>query len=504
VSTSAFQRRSRQLLGITPILGVQPCPKGISERYLQNDALSGVEQMTTARKHYLSQQKASIVVRGLSCKGSIKEFCAANRVSEQSYYYWRATLIKAGIKSFSESSRKARRKPTISATAKRVKSNTSDEKIAIRRHIAHRIAKLIRPRWPDFVRLSADQKSEIITMVRSAPKPVSETLRIAGVSRGSYYHWAAKSKTIGPSADHQTNWNREKLTERADVRARLFAVFHSPPSQHGFNRTIWRVADLQAALQGAGAPLGRHAIHTIIHSAGYRWRKAKKVLTSRDPDYRAKLDNIQSILRSLDPNEGFFSVDEYGPFAVRCREGRKLVAPGENPTVPQWQKSKGVIILTVALELLTNQVTHFYSQRKNTDEMIKLLKVLLRDYKHLERLYLSWDAASWHISKKLFKEIESNNVMAYVTGSTRVEVVPLPSGAQFLNVIESIFSGMSRAVIQSSDYQSLDNAKAAIDRHFRDRNAYFRGNPKRAGKKIWGDERVPSHFSESHNCKSPR
>ena len=136
--------------------------------------------------------------------------------------------------------------------------------------------------------------------------------------------------------------------------------------------------------------------------------------------------------------------------------------------------------------------------------MIKLLKVLLKDYKHLERLYISWDAASWHISKMLFKEINSNNVMAYVTGSTCVEVAPLPSGAQFLTVIESIFSGMSRAVIQSSDYHSLDEAKAAIDRHFRDRNAHFRSYPKRAGKKIWGGERVPSHFSESHNCKNPR
>jgi DDE superfamily endonuclease len=288
------------------------------------------------------------------------------------------------------------------------------------------------------------------------------------------------------------------------VEEQFFAVFHSPPSQHGFNRTTWRVADLQSVLEASGIPLGRHAIHAIIRSTGYRWRKARKVLTSRDPDYRAKLDNIQEILRNLGPNEGFFSADEYGPFAVRCREGRKLVAPGENPTIPQWQRSKGVLIMTAALELSTNQVTHFYSKRKNTDEMLKLFKTLLRDYKHLERIYLSWDAASWHISKKLFKEVDGINTMAYVTGSTHVEVAPLPAGAQFLNVIESIFSGMSRAVIQSSDYQSLDEAKAAIDRYFRDRNAYFQRNPKRAEKKIWGDECVSSCFSESHNCKSPR
>jgi transposase len=248
--------------------------------------------MTSARKHSLPQQKASIVIRGLSCKGIIKEFCATNGVSEKSYYCWRAKFIKAGIKSFFENSRKAHQKPSTSATVKRVKPVTPDEKMVIRRHIAREIAKRIRPRRADFLRLSAEQKSEIITMVRSAPKPISETLRIAGIPRGSYYHWEKKIKTAEPSTNHQKNWNRERLTERADVRERLFAVFHSPPSQHGFNRTTWRVADLQAVLQASGAPLGIHAIRTITRNAGYRWRKAKKVLTSKDPDYRAKLDNI--------------------------------------------------------------------------------------------------------------------------------------------------------------------------------------------------------------------
>jgi hypothetical protein len=77
-----------------------------------------------------------------------------------------------------------------------------------------------------------------------------------------------------------------------------------------------------------------------------------------------------------------------------------------------------------------------------------------------------------------------------------IELAPLPAGAQFLNVIESIFSGMSRAVIHNSDYPSLDAARTAIDRYFSERNTHFAGNPKRAGSKIWGKERVPSEFHE--------
>jgi hypothetical protein len=289
-----------------------------------------------------------------------------------------------------------------------------------------------------------------------------------------------------------------------EVREAVFRILHAPPSDFGFNRTTWKIADLQNALKNADYPLSRHVIRTTIKNAGYRWLKAKEVLTSRDPDYRAKLDDVKRILSSVERDEGFFSIDEYGPFAVRHRQGLKLVAPGETATVPQWQKSKGFLIVTAALELPTNQVTHFYSDKKDTTEIIKLLELLLARNRHLSRLYLSWDAASWHVSKRLAERIAANNSMAYVTGSAQVEVAPLPAGAQFLNVIESVFSGMARAIIHNSDYQSVDDAKSAIDRHFARRNEHFRVHPQRAGKRIWGKERHAPTFSESNNTKDPK
>jgi hypothetical protein len=66
--------------------------------------------------------------------------------------------------------------------------------------------------------------------------------------------------------------------------------------------------------------------------------------------------------------------------------------------------------------------------------------------------------------------------------------VPLPSNAQFLNVIESVFSGMKKAVIHNSNYRSPEEMKEAISRHFRERNAFFSENPRRAGNKIWEND----------------
>ena len=218
------------------------------------------------------------------------------------------------------------------------------------------------------------------------------------------------------------------------------------------------------------------------------------MLTSTDPQYKEKLEKIQSILSTLGPNERFFSIDEYGPFSVKMQGGRSLTPPGTVRVVPQRQKSKGSLIVTAALELSTNQVTHFYSDKKNTAEMIKLLEILVKQYAETDKIYLSWDAASWHASKLFYKRVELINSPEYraVHKTPHVELAPLPACAQFLNVIESVFSGMARAIIHNSDYDSLAACKLAVDRHFAERNAFFRGEP---------EEGRPDHLGQGDHSE---
>lgn len=297
----------------------------------------------------------------------------------------------------------------------------------------------------------------------------------------------------------------KKVSKQEYIDA-VFSILHAPPSSHGINRTSWTIENIRLVMCEQGMGIGHNGIGQIIHDAGYRFRKSKTVLTSTDPEYREKLKEITAILSKLKPTEKFFSIDEYGPFSVKQKGGRSFVPKGEPKTVPQWQISRGCLILTAALELSTNQVTHFFSKKKNTDEMIKLLKRLLRKYAGQDCIYLSWDCASWHISHKLNSVVEEVNNEEYrrTHGTPLVRLAPLPACAQFLNVIESVFSGMATAVIHNSNYHSVKECKQAIRRYFAERNRHFRKHPKRAGKKIWGDELVPARFSEANNCKPVR
>jgi hypothetical protein len=130
--------------------------------------------------------------------------------------------------------------------------------------------------------------------------------------------------------------------------------------------------------------------------------------------------------------------------------------------------------------------------------MIKLVEVLLIQYHDQEKIYFSWDAAAWHASKKLYAKIEQIN---QDPTTPQVELAPLPASAQFLNVIESVFSGLAKAVIHNSDYESIEACQTAIDQHFAQRNAHFLAHPQKAGKTIWGQERTKPIFDETNNCR---
>jgi transposase len=292
------------------------------------------------------------------------------------------------------------------------------------------------------------------------------------------------------------------VIKRMKVRAdNVIKLLHEPPNTHGLNRTSWTITALAETYEKVyGDKISwMQTSYTLKHS-GYRFKKSRDMLTSQDPKFREKINKIQRVLRGLGKDEKFFSIDEYGPVGVKIKGGTMLKKDNEPYHIPDKQKHKGVVICTAALELSTNQVIHFYSTKKNTFETLKLVEILISRYSDQKRIYLCWDNVSWHRSKILLNFIEEHNKQ----GKPLVTPMPLPSCTQFLNVIESVFAGLARAVIHNSNYANLGECQAAIDRHFLERNEHFKNNPKRAGNKIWGKEPVAAQFCETQKCRNRR
>jgi transposase len=370
-------------------------------------------------------------------------------------------------------------------------------------------------------RLAPDDVARLASHIRNGPLPdrnravailaslkripLRATSRFLMITRKTARSYVARFQCEGLDAAFRRRCTKPRKCEKPEYKDAVFAVLHAPPKDFGINRATWFAKDVRRVLGQQGYPISRDCLRRIIRNAGFRVRTAKRVLTSTDPQYQEKLAAVTKILSDLSESEKFFSIDEFGPFAVKSQGGKALVGPGERRIVQQWQKSKGSLTIIGALELVTNQMTHFYADSKTSNEMIDLLYRLLRQYCSESRLYLSWDAASWHASRKFLKEVEHVNRDDYrsANGTPAVSLAPLPACAQFLNVIESVYSGMAKAVIHNSDYASVAECKQAIDGYFRERNEHFRLNPSRAGNRIWGQEREPPVFKEGNNCKDP-
>jgi transposase len=276
----------------------------------------------------------------------------------------------------------------------------------------------------------------------------------------------------------------------------LIEILHHSPNAYGINRTNWTLQSLAQAFEKQyGQRPSTSRVGQLLKEAGLRWKKSRQVLTSTDPNYKEKLELLLKTLQSLKVDEDLFFIDEMGPLAVRRHGGRCYTPKRETPTHPQNQRAKGSISLYGALSAKTNQVVWFYGKSKDSAGMIELAEILYNQQHDKSKIYLTWDAASWHRSEELVQWTDAFNAWNSTSGTgPHIVFIPLPSNSQFLDVIEAVFSGMKRAVIHNSDYQSPAEMKAAISMHFRERNEFFRDNPKRVGKKMWEID-----FFEDHN-----
>ena len=75
--------------------------------------------------------------------------------------------------------------------------------------------------------------------------------------------------------------------------------------------------DLHRIMKNQGFPINKDSIRKIIKGAGFRFRKAKKVLTSTDPEYREKLIAITKILSNLTERKCFFQLTSMGHLQLR-------------------------------------------------------------------------------------------------------------------------------------------------------------------------------------------
>lgn len=329
-------------------------------------------------------------------------------------------------------------------------------------------------------------KATALLMMNQQPL-LLDVVNATGYHPGSLYELIRRFKTDGISFI-EVKLHHPERDKRLEQRAnRIIDIIHTPPSAYNVNRTTWTYGAITKVYSARySEEISSKTVERVVKQSGCSWRRVRKVQTSPDTEYRQKIERLLDTLQGLKEGERFFFIDEVGPYRVRRYGGRILAAAGDILTLPEQQKSRGKVQFVASLEAVTNQLKWIFTADKSAASMVGLLDAIVCDYADSPTIFLTWDAISVHSSKTVNGWIASHNA----TGNKpRIEVVPLPSHAQFLNVIESVFGGMKKAVICNSDYATPYDMQQAIAKHFEARNAFYKENPKRAGDKIWDKQR---------------
>lgn len=228
---------------------------------------------------------------------------------------------------------------------------------------------------------------------------------------------ALNSTAGGIQADRVNEGKPEEQKElRAATRA-LIEILHHKPKVYGINRSNWTLRSLAEAFEKHyDLRLSHTTVGRLLKEAGLSWKKSRRVLTSPDPNYREKVELLLNALQTLKADEDLFFIDELGPLQVKRYGGRSYTPKGVTPTHPQNQHSKGSITLYGALSATTNQVTWFYGKSKDSAGIIDLAEILFNQYHAKSKIYLTWDAASWHGSDELVQWTDQLNKWNKISG----------------------------------------------------------------------------------------
>lgn len=135
----------------------------------------------------------------------------------------------------------------------------------------------------------------IVSRVLDDHVGVPKVAREFRVSSRTVHKWLRRYKSEGAEGLKDRSSAPEFVPRRQmqpgkALQDAVMEVLHAPPAEFGFNRTTWRMRDLRQVLGGRGYVATLNSIRAVIKSAGIRWKQARIALTSKDPEYRAKLD----------------------------------------------------------------------------------------------------------------------------------------------------------------------------------------------------------------------
>jgi len=251
-----------------------------------------------------------------------------------------------------------------------------------------------------------------------------------------------------------------KITD--DARHWVTSLACQKPKDLGYPQELWTHAFLAEHVRkscvAAGFPAlakaSKSTMTRILAISDIRPHRIRYYLERRDPDFEAKMAEVLclykevEILREDGPTEGMEKVaivsydEKPGVQAIANTAPDLPPVPGKHATTARDHEYKrlGTISILAGIDLISGFVHWRLEERHRSKEFVEFLKDMDKHYAKVDKVRVLLDNHSAHISK------ETRRYLATVPN--RFEFVFTPKHGSWLNIVESFFSKMSRAMLR--------------------------------------------------------
>jgi len=344
--------------------------------------------------------------------------------------------------------------------------------------------------------LTEDQKTMLRELSRSRTAPAREVERAKvligyadgrsitdlhrqiGGSRPMIYKCIDKALATGVRMGLKDAYHRPHEPEISDeARAWVVSIACTKPKDQGLAAELWTISALAQFVseqaKSAGFPrlahAGKSTVWRILDENEIKPHKIRYYLEQRDPDFDRKMQEVLLIYRDVSIYaEGAVhdrrpmpiytvSVDEKpGVQAIGLTAPDLAPIPGKYSAIGRDYEyvRHGTVSILAGIDLHSGHIFANVEERHRSVEFIALLNRLDEYYPPEAIIRVVLDNHSAHISKE---------TLAYLaTRPGRFEYVHTPKHGSWLNLIESVFSKMSRTFLRHIRVGSIDELKTRI------------------------------------------
>ena len=263
------------------------------------------------------------------------------------------------------------------------------------------------------------------------------------------------------------------------------------PKELGYSYELWTYKLLNAHIRhscvAAGHPaltnLSRSKLHKILRAGELRPHKIRYYVERRDPAFESKMANVLHVYKEVEIiNDGLLrgeiadgdaaalgmvtiSYDEKpGIQALAVTTPDLPPVAGEHPSHLRDYEYKrlGTVSLLAGLDLHSGRVIEDVSNTHKSADFISFLRKLDGAYPKHQRIRLLLDNHSAHTSRETRAYLE--------TAPQRFEFVFTPAHGSWLNLVENLFSKMTRTMLRGIRVATKQELVDRIHQYFEEIN----------------------------------